>query len=144
MISFELNQTAGRSLPTSFYAKWLAKLAKVLKINKPLSLSIAVVGAARMRTLNRTYRGKDKVTDVLSFREAESPAAQRRPNFLGELVICYPRAVTQAARMQHSVRQEFSVLLVHGVLHLLGYQHDKKLAADKMQRLEQQILGKNN
>ena len=89
-----------------------------------------------MRNLNRMYRGQDRVTDILSFGDQEPDS-----DFLGELIICYPRARQQARQFGHSVEREFAVLLIHGILHLLGYKHDATPEADKMKRLEQRILG---
>ncbi len=94
-----------------------------------------------MRSLNRRYRGKDKTTDVLSFslREGAFPAVQ--PDLLGDIVISVPLAARQAARAGHSLGRELDVLLVHGLAHLLGYDHEKGPVEERrMKRLERRLL----
>ena len=73
-----------------------------------------------MRTLNRVWRGKDAPTDVLSFPGGESGPAP----FLGDVAIDVPYAARQARRLGHSLRREVQVLLAHGILHLLGHDHE--------------------
>ncbi len=81
------------------------------------ALSILLCGDARMRELNRAWRGKDRPTDVLSFPSGETA-------FLGDLVVDVPYAARQARRLGHSLEREVKVLLAHGILHLLGYDHE--------------------
>jgi len=93
-----------------------------------------------MRTLNRRYRKKDRTTDVLAFamREAANPC----PTLLGDVVISIPTAVKQAKAAGRSLDEELAVLLVHGVLHLCGYDHERgKREALRMRRRERAILG---
>ena len=86
-------------------------------------LSVSLVGTTRMRSLNRTYRNRDYPTDVLAF-PMESP---RGPTaiFLGDVVLCLPVAIRQASRFNNTPDQEILRLLIHGILHLLGYDHEK-------------------
>ena len=149
MITFDVHQQVGTSIPKSFWARWLRTLERHVRKAKGSQLSIAIVGDAAIRRLNATYRGKDKITDVLSFGERQAHNGRRASptlapgeptNFLGELVICYPQAKRQARALQHSLEHELSVLFVHGVLHLLGYEHHRRPAADRMRRLEDVIL----
>ena len=93
---------------------WLARVAPAKARG---DLSIAVVSDRRMRALNRQFRGKDKVTDVLSF-PAESAG------FLGDVVIASGVARKQARDAGHSIQTEVRVLALHGLLHLLGYDHE--------------------
>jgi probable rRNA maturation factor len=91
---------------------------------KRASLSILLCGDRRMRTLNRTWRRIDRPTDVLSFLPfAESPSSLSSP-FLGDLVIDVPYAARQARRRGHPASREVQILLAHGLLHLLGYDHE--------------------
>ena len=85
-------------------------------------VEVLVVGQARMRTLNRQYRGKDYSTDILSF---YTPDPLYRLGFLGELVICLPILQAQAKKLNHKDSIELDVLLVHGLLHLLRFDHEK-------------------
>lgn len=90
-----------------------------------------------MRRLNFHYRGKDKVTDVLSFgSSAKVPAS----GYLGEIVICYPQVVRQAKKFKHSVSAETQKLFIHGILHLFGHDHEKASEAVVMEALEEKII----
>ena len=88
-------------------------------------LAVVVTDDETMRGLNRTYLGVDAPTDVLSFGGASpdfvSPSVA--DEYLGDVVIAYPQAKKQALAAGHSIRAELSLLVVHGVLHLLGYDH---------------------
>jgi rRNA maturation RNase YbeY len=96
-------------------------------------LSIALVDDAEMRRLNRDWRGKDRTTDVLAFAqregEAELPAGSgEAPALLGDVVISLPTAARQAAERGHGLERELAELLVHGILHLLGWDHERSPA----------------
>lgn len=102
-------------------------------------LSIELVGDRRMRRLNRVYRKQDRTTDVLAFpmRESENPC----PTLLGDVVISIPTALRQAKEAGRSLEDELAALLVHGVLHLCGYDHERgKKDAARMHRRERAIL----
>jgi probable rRNA maturation factor len=95
-------------------AAWLVRIAPA---SAKGDLSVAIVSDRRMRALNRQFRGKDAVTDVLSF-----PAQDR--GFLGDIVIAAGVSQRQAREAGHSVQTELRVLALHGLLHLLGYDHE--------------------
>ncbi len=102
--------------------------------------SVSLIGAPAMTQLNSMYRGKNRPTDVLSF---TSPEVFQKQGHLGELVICLPVLKRQARELKHPPELELKVLLVHGLLHLLGMDHElgPKQAAEQA-RLEQKILEK--
>ena len=102
-------------------------------------LGILFVGDQRMRSLNRQYRSKDRTTDVLAFAMREAPHSSS--SVLGDVVIAVPTAVRQAKEGQRSLDEELTVLLVHGILHLCGYDHERsEKEARRMQRRERMIL----
>ena len=102
-------------------------------------LGILFVGDQRMRSLNRQYRGKDRTTDVLAFAMREAPHSSA--GLLGDVVIAVPTAVRQAKEGQRSLDEELTVLLVHGILHLCGYDHERsEKEARRMHRRERMIL----
>jgi probable rRNA maturation factor len=114
-------------------------------------LGILITDQEKMQELNRTYRGEDHPTDVLSFFMTESgeESGDETARFvvapdgimhLGEVVISYPQAAVQAQEHRHSVNKELAVLTVHGVLHLLGYDHADKQQQGEMVAIEQAIL----
>jgi rRNA maturation RNase YbeY len=102
-------------------------------------LGIMFVGDQRMRGLNRRYRGKDRTTDVLAFATRE--ALYSSAELLGDVVIAVPTAARQAKQGQRSLDEELMVLLVHGILHLCGYDHERsEKEARRMNRRERMIL----
>jgi rRNA maturation RNase YbeY len=107
-------------------------------------LGIMLVGDQRMRGLNRRYRGKDRTTDVLAFamRKAFTLHALRlTPDMLGDVVISVPTAWRQAKEARRSLDEELACLLVHGILHLCGYDHARsEREARRMHRRERMIL----
>jgi probable rRNA maturation factor len=107
-------------------------------------LGIMLVGDQRMRGLNRRYRGKDRTTDVLAFamRKAFTLHALRlTPDMLGDVVISVPTAWRQAKEARRSLDEELAWLLVHGILHLCGYDHARsEREARRMYRRERMIL----
>jgi len=108
-------------------ARWVQSIAPARARG---ALTIAVVSDARIRALNRRFRGKDRTTDVLSF-----PAGE--PGALGDVVIAAGVAARQALSAGHSLQAEFRVLALHGLLHLLGYDHEHD--DGRMARLERRL-----
>jgi len=102
-------------------------------------LSVEFVGDHRMRRLNAQYRGRDMTTDVLAFAMREGPGPSSP--LLGDVVISVPQAIRQAAEQGHSIQRELATLLIHGILHLLGYDHERSASeARRMQRKEWALL----
>jgi rRNA maturation RNase YbeY len=104
-------------------------------------LSILFVGDRAMRTLNRSWRSKDTTTDVLSFPLREGRFLHIQPDMLGDIVISVPVAARQANEAGHSLAIELERLLVHGLVHLLGYDHERgPREARSMKRMERRLL----
>lgn len=108
-------------------------------------VSISLVSDDEIRQLNRDYRNKDQVTDVLSFPQVESLDEARQANylFLGDIVINLDQVIRQAKEFQHSEARELSYLTVHSLYHLLGFDHetdDEKLAMRNKEKHIMQIL----
>lgn len=101
---------------------------------KDASLSLWIVGDERMRELNRTHRRKDKPTDVLSFPQGGSPEA-----LLGDVVISEDTAKRQAAEYDAPLQREVERLLIHGILHLLGYDHVRPAERKRMRSEERRL-----
>lgn len=109
-----------------------------LKIEEAFGdLTVLVTSEQRIRTLNRDFRNIDKVTDVLTFPAAEGAAAD---GYLGDIMICKKRALEQAEEYGHSPMRELAFLTVHGVLHLLGYDHMTAEEETLMQERQKIIL----
>jgi len=114
-------------------------------------LGVHFVGARRMRGLNRDFRGHDEVTDVLSFPledddDREPPAGPKDdaepPRLLGDVVVCPVRAAAQARGAGVPLAHEIAALLVHGTLHVLGYDHETD--AGEMAARQDELLGASN
>ena len=110
--------------------------------------SVTLTNNEYIHTLNKQYRGIDRPTDVLSFalNESEEPDVEDGPdvNVLGDLVISVERAKEQAADYGHSVKREIAFLTVHGMLHLLGYDHmeeEDRIEMEAEQRFVMEKLG---
>lgn len=103
------------------------------------SLSLTLVGRTRMQGLNRRYRQRDYATDVLAFPMQD--VSKDRHSFVGDVVICLPVALSQASRLGHTADEELLRLLIHGTLHLLGYDHEtNERDAKRMTRKEQALF----
>jgi probable rRNA maturation factor len=104
-------------------------------------LSLALVGIDEMAELNQRFRGIEGPTDVLSFEcDDPCPVESDEPVTLGDVVIAPELAEVQAAELGHTVEEELNLLLVHGILHLLGYDHGSDEEAAVMQAREQALL----
>ena len=118
-----------------------------LKVKGKIELAISIVGDRKMRKLNKEYRGMDSTTDVLSFPYAlETGKSQIFVNppskylNIGDVISSYPELIDRAAKENMMVDDMASVLVIHGVLHLLGYNHEKPHDAVEMEKLEDQIF----
>jgi probable rRNA maturation factor len=104
-------------------------------------LGVRVVGSAESRRLNARYRGKDKPTNVLSFPAAPLPGRESgAPPALGDLVICAQVVRSEARRQGKLLQAHWAHLVVHGALHLIGYDHEREAEAKRMERREVAVL----
>lgn len=104
-------------------------------------VSVSFVSDHMMRELNRLYRGYDRPTDVLAFSMREGQGTLINPHLLGDVVVSLDQARRQAAENGHSLELELKVLLIHGVLHLLGYDHEtSRREGNKMRAKESRLL----
>jgi probable rRNA maturation factor len=114
-------------------------------IATPLSLALLITDDENIRRLNLEYRAQDSVTDVLAFgidqADTRFVSPLSLPPHLGDIVVSYPRALTQAEELGHSVEQELNRLVVHGVLHLVGYDDQSDEERHRMWDKQEAILG---
>jgi len=109
---------------------WLDTIFK-----KDSNITIRIVGKKESETLNYNYRNQKKPTDVLSFMLSENP-------LIGDIVLCHPIIKNEAKNQNKKIHSHYAHLLIHGYLHLLGYSHDNKSDANRMERKEIHILKK--
>ncbi len=127
----------GRPASAPGLARWLARVAPASARG---CVSVALVSDVRIRGLNRRFRGVDRATDVLSFPAAAAPGPGARLSGLGDIVIARGVAARQAAGAGHSTATELRVLALHGLLHLLGYDHHGD--GGRMSRAERRLRRK--
>jgi probable rRNA maturation factor len=111
----------------------------------PAEVSLWITDESEVQRLNREYRSLDAPTDVLSFgaEEDDAPfvAAPDQPRYLGDLAISFPHVARQAEEYGHSRQRELGYLVTHGLLHLLGYDHEQPDDARRMREREEVLLG---
>ena len=108
-----------------------------------MELAVVLTDDAHVRVLNRDYRGQDKPTNVLSFAaldDEEAPLPPDGPIVLGDVVVAYETTMAEAAHETKTLVQHLSHLVVHGVLHLLGHDHEYEEEAEEMEALEVSVL----
>ncbi|HML22181.1 MAG TPA: rRNA maturation RNase YbeY [Aggregatilinea sp.] len=110
------------------------------ELSPEAGLSIVISDDVEIRQLNRQFRDVDKPTDVLSFPADPDPDAVEDAEYLGDLVLALPYIERQAAAEQHSVEDEMTLAVVHGTLHLLGYDHDTTAHQAEMWEIQAEAL----
>ncbi len=138
-VTVQVAHTQGEAL-----ARPLASLGRTFLARLELhgcELSVSLVGDRAIRRLNRTWRKKDKATDVLSFPAGELPKGTPGPRLLGDVVISLDTARRQAKEYGRTLEAEVSRYLAHGLLHLLGHDHERPQEARKMAAVEEKLLG---
>lgn len=139
------NLTSDKKYNSKFFEIILVGAIKELKLaDKKVGLSVNLVGEGKIRELNKKYRNKNKISDVLSFPMAsklEIPKSNTEVLDLGDIFICLSFAKKEAKGENVDIDTKLRQLAVHGFLHLLGYDHEvSKDDADKMFKLESRIL----
>jgi probable rRNA maturation factor len=130
------------SLPSAGeIAQWVGRTIAATGSDAGLEVSVRVVDDTEMQSLNRKFRGQDKATNVLSFPAVDMkglPSEAEKP--LGDIVVCAAVVGAEAERQGKSLNDHWAHMLIHGTLHLLGFDHVRDADADAMERLEVRIL----
>ena len=145
-VSIRMKRIKGCPVKRSWIRQTILAALEAVKVSAPLEIDCLVTDDAGIQALNRRYRGIDRPTDVLSFALDEPgaggavfPVAPSTAG-MGILVVSYPTALAQARRNRVMPEDEMRLLLVHGVLHLLGYDHQKQKEGLAMRKKEREIL----
>jgi probable rRNA maturation factor len=133
------NQQKSIPIDTRTLRKTLLRLLEALACQS-CDLGVLIIDDARMRQLNARYRGIDRPTDVLAFAMREGPLADLHPQVLGDVVLSAETALRQARARRHSLAEELTRLLIHGTLHLLGYDHEVSLTDARRMRAKEREL----
>jgi probable rRNA maturation factor len=136
-LRFVIADEQGRRLRLGGLSSWLHRVAPARARG---DISIALVSDRRIRALNRAYRRRDYATDVLSFPSNPESQSSSHGTFLGDIVIARGVAERQARAAGHSNLTELRVLALHGLLHLLGYDHQRDMG--EMRRVEERLRRK--
>ncbi len=128
-MKFGINNLTKSKIDKKFLGKVAKKTVQELKLKKFDEISIVIVGDKRIKSLNKKYLKRNRVTDVLAFD-------------YGEIFICLPQAKKQAKEMGHSVKEELAILLIHGILHLSGYNDKTKISYNKIVNKQKEIWQK--
>ena len=147
----EINVLIDEGLEECLEVSWLQSVAEQVLtaqgVSSEVELGLVITSQERVQELNRSYLGKDEPTDVLAF--SMLPAGGELPPFvpppdgllhLGEVIIAYPQAVIQAKEHGNAIKKEIAILIIHGVLHLLGYEDEKPELKRQMTSKEREIL----
>jgi len=127
-MKIEINNLAKEKVDLKFLEKFAEKVLRLVKLKIP-ELSVVIVDDARMKSLNKKYLKRNKVTDVLAFD-------------YGEIILCLGQAKKQAKELEHSLKEELSILLIHGMLHLAGYKDETKKDFNKMLKKQKEVCQK--
>lgn len=121
---------------------WVSQVAQ--SVQQPLGLTIRIVGSAESQQLNATYRAQHKPTNVLSFAFEPPPGYISNEPYQGDLVICVDVVAAEAETQCKIVAQHWAHLVIHGTLHLLGYDHEEPATAINMEAIETALLSQLN
>jgi probable rRNA maturation factor len=133
------NEAGRKGVPVlRTFERWLAAIPDLQERRGWSELNILIVGRAAGRRYNRQFRGRDYATNVLSF--PYEPAPGEHSGLLGDLVICAPVVAREAREQGKDARDHYAHMTIHGVLHLLGYDHEETREAERMEALETRIL----
>jgi len=153
MDQIEVNISVKRNMKLAVSQSWLENVTRHILEAESISwnteMGLLITDSETVQRLNRIYRGENEPTDVLSFQIAPGANQKSEQPFvsapdgirhLGEVIISYPQASKQAKERGHSVARELALLIVHGTLHLLGYDHELPAEARRMRGRESEIM----
>jgi probable rRNA maturation factor len=139
MIDIEISKGFKGKVETAWVMGAAQAALTELDVSPESALSILITTDQHIQELNRDYRQVDQPTDVLAF-----PSGHSNPEdgmtYLGDIVISYPRAAAQAGERGHLVAEEIQLLVIHGILHLLSYNHLDPEGKEQMWNIKQQVL----
>ena len=151
MLKIQLSIRIEKPFVSLVSKQWLRQAVKLTLIHTgislPVELGLVIAGDDTVHELNRSYRSVDSTTDVIAFalseRRAKAEPFITPPDdviHLGEVIISYPQAKRQAEEQRHPLERELALLVAHGVLHLLGYDHELPEQEQKMRAMESKVL----
>lgn len=140
MVNIHIETAYKKLVPQKIINKAVEVSLTHQKISHPVELTVVIEGDEQLRQLNLEYLGIDKPTDVLSFPSGDQIDPDTGVQYLGDIVISYPRAEAQAIELENSISDEIQLLITHGVLHLLGFDHAEETEKEEMWAAQKEIL----
>lgn len=133
------NEAGRRGVPLlRSFQRWIEAIPEIRRRRGRTEINILVVDAKAGRLYNRRFRGRDYATNVLSFPHEAMPGD--RSGLLGDLVVCAPVVAREAREQRKAARDHYAHMTIHGVLHLLGHDHEDEVDAERMEALERRVL----
>ncbi len=133
------NEAGRRGVPLlRSFEQWIGAIPELQATDRWTEINILITGIEDGCRYNREFRGRDYATNVLSF--PYEPGPGEHPGLLGDIVICAPVVLREANEQGKPARDHFAHLAIHGVLHLLGYDHESDADAERMEALERRVL----
>jgi len=135
----EISNPYSYPVSNEFIKRLMRKINRYLKIYRKNKISVALVDNKTIKRINKLYRRKNEVTSILSFSEKDNNKkfiVKEDENYFGEIIIAYPELKRKAYQNKMAVKEQLKKLLIHGLLHLAGYDHLRKEEARRMERLE--------
>lgn len=143
-MEYEINNEYGYEKEYAYLNEVIKKTMEIEQVTHPI-FSITFVTEEEIQKINKTYRNIDRVTDVISFAFEDNQNFQKdKVRVLGDIFICIPKMIEQAELYGHSEKRELSFLVVHGLLHLLGYDHKTEEEEKVMFHKQEVILNATN
>jgi len=147
-VDIQIDDRFANEIDATLIERAVAAALVAESVTGAIEVSVLITDDAMLHQLNRDYRNVDAPTDVLSFADDEesdaAPTAFVRPpdapRYLGDLAISYERVMAQASEYGHSRARELAFLTVHGVLHLLGYDHERGIADQAVMRAREEVI----
>jgi probable rRNA maturation factor len=149
----QINIQIKRGLKVPFSRRWLTAICRAVldeeQVIQPVEIECIITDDTTIQKLNKQFRNIDEPTDVLSFafkdtcteaQVASFPSIPDSPEALGQIIVSFPRAVMQSAAHCYSIDQELAMLVVHGMLHLLGYDHHDPAEGREMKQREKHAI----
>ena len=139
-LEINLHSKVKQKIPAAFVKRVLEDASQYFEKLNSVSVSIVFVSDLEMRRLNRLYRHKDKATNVLSFQVIGDQITKADGRDLGDIIICYPEVAREMKKYKLTLQEDLARLIIHGFLHLLGYDHETVGERKKMEEKENIIL----
>jgi len=129
-LEIEINNQKKSSFSKDYFKKVISKTIELsgIKFSGKMDMSLAIVSSQEIKKINRIFRKKDEVTDILSFSDYAKKKTQKK-DFFCELIVCLPYIKKSAKEDNVSLKKELAYVISHGMLHCIGYTHSKKMYA---------------